>query len=192
MSVSYWMDSLGFEKAQKNYDIVIVGAGIAGLSTYYWLKKEDPTLKIAIIDKNEFGFGASGRNAGFITCGSVEYFNRLVGTHGIEKAIEIWNFSEKNLELLTDEILNTKEIQDECGFERKGSFSLASTNEELKELTDSAKIMLENKIDVEILDQSEVQKRLGVKEFVGGIKYVKDASIHPLKLLKAIIEKKRC
>ena len=74
MSVSYWNDQ---SKGQNlNVDIAIIGGGISGLSCAYWLQKEDPSLRIAIIEKYEIGSGATGRNAGFVTCGSVEHFNR--------------------------------------------------------------------------------------------------------------------
>ena len=84
MSVSYWNDVQN--KPQVSFDIAIIGGGIAGLSTAYWLLKEDPNLKICILEKGELGAGATGRNAGFITCGSVEHFNRLVGKHGENEA----------------------------------------------------------------------------------------------------------
>ncbi|MBC7370329.1 MAG: FAD-binding oxidoreductase, partial [Bdellovibrionaceae bacterium] len=71
MSISYWLDQSGQTNgtSKKTYDFVIVGGGIAGLSTAYWLQKENPKLKIALIEKDRIGFGASGRNAGFVTCG---------------------------------------------------------------------------------------------------------------------------
>ena len=57
MTISYWLDESANSK--KTFDIVIIGAGIAGLSTAYWLEKKDPQLKIAIIEKHSLGFGAS-------------------------------------------------------------------------------------------------------------------------------------
>ena len=49
MSTSFWLDR-SFRTQPKTFDVVIVGAGISGLSTAYWLEKEDPGLKIAIIE----------------------------------------------------------------------------------------------------------------------------------------------
>ena len=85
MSTSFWLDRTPSQK-RKTYDAVIVGAGISGLSTAYWLNKEDPDLKVAIIEKSRVAFGASSSNAGFITCGSVEHFNRMIHKHGLEHA----------------------------------------------------------------------------------------------------------
>lgn len=185
MSVSYWSDSS--KNKNLNVDIAIIGGGITGLSCAYWLQHEDPNLRIAIIEKNEIGSGATGRNAGFVTCGSVEHFNRLVGKHGEKEALEIWRFSEINLELLKQEI-----IQDDAAnylFEQKGSFSLASTETEFQELKESTKLMHRMQINVEELGRADIEKRLGAQNFVGGIKYCDDASVHPILLLKGIQKK---
>ena len=84
MTISYWLDKSSQKKI--NCDVTVIGAGIAGLSTCYWLLKEDPSLKVVLVDKGTIGAGASGRNAGFVTCGSVEHFNRLQEKHGPEEA----------------------------------------------------------------------------------------------------------
>jgi glycine/D-amino acid oxidase-like deaminating enzyme len=183
LSISYWLDKSN-NVGLKELDIAIIGGGIAGLSTAYWLMKEDPSMKIGIIEKGDLGHGATGRNAGFITCGSVEHFNRLVEKQGIKTALGIWNFSEENLRLLMEEIIDTD--AEELLFEQKGSFSLASTEQELKELKASASLMEKSNIQIEMLDESEIIKRTGAKGFVGGVKYVKDASIHPIKLLEKL------
>lgn len=184
MTVSYWMDRNRTRKIQS--DIVIVGGGIAGLSTAYWLNKEDPALKIAVVEKGQLGDGATGRNAGFITCGSVEHYNRLVGKHGAQEAEQIWKFSEENLNLLKKNIIQSR--GQTIGFEQKGSFSLASTEHEFNELKNSAELMKSSDIRVDVLKVDEVNKRLGVSQFVGGIKYLDDASVHPLLLLNTLKE----
>jgi hypothetical protein len=180
MSTSFWLDRTS-QTAKQNYDVVIVGAGITGLSTAYWLEKEDPALKIAVIEKNRVAFGASGRNAGFITCGSVEHFNRMISKHGLNQALEIWKFSETNLRLLEQEIIENQgsKIQ----FEKKGAFSLAAQDNEFTELKKVSEIMTSLKIPNEVLESSDVEKRLGAVNFVGGIKYIDDASTNPVALL---------
>lgn len=186
MSTSYWLDrssSLG----KKTYDIVIVGGGIAGLSSAFWLSKEDPSLKIAVLEKHRIGFGASGRNAGFITCGSVEHFGRMVHKHGKEEALEIWRFSENNLKMLKEEIIQDQ--GSEIEFDDKGTFTLAASESEYTELKNNAKMMEENGIPIEFVEGADIQKRIGARRFVGGIKYLEDASVNPIKLLRLIQSK---
>lgn len=186
MSTSFWLDRTS-DKSKKNYDVLIVGAGISGLSTAYWLHKEDPSLKIAIIEKSRLTFGASGRNAGFITCGSVEHFNRMIGKHGLNQALEIWKFSQTNLELLQSEIIQDDAIALE--FEKNGAFSLASQDNEFQELQEVSKKMTELNIRTEIYSSQEIEKSVGAVHFVGGIRYLDDASINPVKLVNKIYSK---
>jgi gamma-glutamylputrescine oxidase len=183
MSTSFWLDRTK-DTPKQTFDVIVVGAGITGLSTAYWLEKEDPSLKVAVIEKNRVAFGASGRNAGFITCGSVEHFNRMISKHGLEQAVEIWKFSETNLRLLEEEIIqgNGSKIQ----FEKKGAFSLAAQPNEFTELKKVSEIMTGLKIPNEILEGRDVEKRLGAVNFVGGIKYVDDASTDPVALLNLL------
>ena len=48
-------------------DVAIVGAGFTGLWTARELLRRDPTLSIALVEKNYAGFGASGRNGGWVS-----------------------------------------------------------------------------------------------------------------------------
>lgn len=186
MSTSFWLDRSP-KSEKKVYDAIIVGAGISGLSTAYWLQNEDPSLKIAIVEKSRLAFGASGRNAGFITCGSVEHFNRMITKHGLERATEIWRFGQENLRLLEERI-----IQDDgakLGFEHAGAYSLAAQPNEFEELKSVSKTMGTLGIRTEILEAGDVNHRVGAREFVGGIKYLDDASVNPVALVNQMRSK---
>jgi len=181
MSTSFWLDR-STAGSKKTYDVVIVGAGITGLSMAYWLNQEDPSLKVAIVEKHRVAFGASGRNAGFITCGSVEHFNRMISKHGLERAVEIWKFSEGNMNLLKEHI-----IQDKGGvieFEQRGAYSLAAQEVEFNELKGVAETMIKLDIPTEVFNSDEVYKHVGAHNFAGGIKYCNDGAVHPVKLLE--------
>lgn len=72
--VSFWYADLGgiptprsALPGNREVDVAIVGAGYTGLWTAYYLKKADPSMRIAIIEKHFAGFGASGRNGGWLS-----------------------------------------------------------------------------------------------------------------------------
>ena len=53
-----------------NYDVIIIGAGIVGLSTAYNLLERSPALKILVLEKEEKeAFHQSGHNSGVIHSG---------------------------------------------------------------------------------------------------------------------------
>lgn len=177
-TLSYWNDQ---KNIKKKADVVIVGGGIAGLSTMFWLKQSDPNLKVILVEKGNIGSGATGRNAGFVTCGSVEHFNRMIDHHGEKEALDIWNYSEENLKLLKEHVI--KNDTDYLMFENNGSCSLASTKKEFEELQKSAELMKNLNINVEVLDSQNILSRLGATGFEGGIKYIDDATVNPTRLL---------
>jgi glycine/D-amino acid oxidase-like deaminating enzyme len=49
----------------RDADVAIVGAGFTGLWTAYYLLREDPSLRVVVLEAETAGFGASGRNGGW-------------------------------------------------------------------------------------------------------------------------------
>lgn len=76
-SLSLWWDSLPGPIRLRNplpgdadvdvdvdVDVAVVGGGFTGLWTAYFLIEADPSLRVAVIERDTVGFGASGRNGG--------------------------------------------------------------------------------------------------------------------------------
>ena len=62
---SYWLSTLPEEPVEVlrdtvEVDVVVIGAGFTGLSTAYHLRRADPSLRVAILESDVVGFGASG------------------------------------------------------------------------------------------------------------------------------------
>jgi glycine/D-amino acid oxidase-like deaminating enzyme len=69
---SFWLDTCGEPltprpqlPGDRDVDVAIVGAGYTGLWTAYSLSVLDPTLRIAVVEREVAGYGASGRNGGW-------------------------------------------------------------------------------------------------------------------------------
>lgn len=185
MSISYWLDRATSSKTvSKNYDVVIVGGGVAGLSTAYWLQRKDANLKIAILEKHQIGAGASGRNAGFVTCGSTEHFIKLHEHFGLEKATEIWKFSEDNRKLLLEHVI--EDSLAEVDFRHTGSCTVAPSDAHWEKYQQVAKTMRAQGIDVHEVEPVALERDYGVTGFAGGIQYTGDGYVHPMKLLNKL------
>ena len=71
--VSYWWQARGVPPRRPplpggtEADVCIVGAGFTGLWTAYYLKRADPGLRVIVLEQDFAGFGASGRNGGWVT-----------------------------------------------------------------------------------------------------------------------------
>jgi len=72
-NISLWMDQLDDPlqarpslQAELHADVAIIGAGYTGLWTAYYLKRQAPHLRVVIVEAETAGFGASGRNGGWL------------------------------------------------------------------------------------------------------------------------------
>src|SRR6202167_980484 len=69
---SFWLEDSGESLTPRralprstDVDVAILGAGFSGLWTAYYLLLHEPALRVAVVDKEIAGFGASGRNGGW-------------------------------------------------------------------------------------------------------------------------------
>ena len=69
---SFWLETSGDDLTPRpalrhsiDVDVAILGGGYTGMWTAYYLLCADPGLKVAVIEKEIVGFGASGRNGGW-------------------------------------------------------------------------------------------------------------------------------
>jgi glycine/D-amino acid oxidase-like deaminating enzyme len=72
--LGFWWRSVGGPPAPRaalpgptEADVAIVGAGYTGLWTAYYLKRARPSLRVVVLEAEQAGFGASGRNGGWLS-----------------------------------------------------------------------------------------------------------------------------
>ncbi|NLA64726.1 MAG: FAD-dependent oxidoreductase [Leucobacter sp.] len=93
--VSFWMRSIGIPRPRPtlagdiSVDVAIVGGGLTGLWSAYYLKQARPDLEIAILESEFAGFGASGRNGGWMSAEPAGQFRRYAKSGGVAAAREL-------------------------------------------------------------------------------------------------------
>jgi glycine/D-amino acid oxidase-like deaminating enzyme len=85
MNTSYWER----ESFLKNYDVIVVGAGIAGLSTAMELKNRRKDCNVAVLERSWLSDGASSKNAGFACFGSISEFIDDLKELSFEQVIDL-------------------------------------------------------------------------------------------------------
>jgi glycine/D-amino acid oxidase-like deaminating enzyme len=92
-SVSYWLESSGDDLTPRpgldgslDADVAILGAGLTGLWTAFYLHRRDPGLRIVIVEREIAGFGASGRNGAWCAPDLNISMSRLAKLHGEDAA----------------------------------------------------------------------------------------------------------
>ena len=92
--LSFWHDTVPDDLTPRSplpgdldVDVAIIGGGLTGLWTAWYLLERDPTLRIAVLEKEIAGFGASGRNGGWCSALFPRSTASLERTHGREAAL---------------------------------------------------------------------------------------------------------
>ena len=121
-STSYWIDSTHLEsypelEGESTVDVAIVGAGIAGLTAAYLLKKSG--LSVAVVEKDYIGSGVSGYTTGKITSQHNLIYTKLTQRVGLEHA---HNYGEANQVALAQiaQIIEDEKI--DCDFQREDNY----------------------------------------------------------------------
>ena len=102
-----------------SYDVIIVGAGISGLSTAISLAEKSPSLSILVLEKSIFPSGASTKNAGFACFGSLSELLADIDQMGSENCLQLvrqrWNGLQK---------LRSRFTNEQLGYEAFGGYEL--------------------------------------------------------------------
>lgn len=132
---SYWIDSTKkiFKENQidDNYlvDVCIIGAGICGLSTGYYLAKQG--LKVIIIDKDGIGEKATGNTTAKITLQHHLIYDYLINSFGQPFALKYFQSNKKAISNIK-QIIDSEEIQ--CDFEYQDNFVYTKSQNEIQQI----------------------------------------------------------
>ena len=105
-------------------DVIILGSGLAGLWSAYYIKKNQPEYRVLILDKGIIPTGASTRNAGFACYGSLTELVDDATVMGEEQMIELVTLRYEGLRKIR-KVLNKKDID----YVRNGGYELITTEE---------------------------------------------------------------
>lgn len=107
-----------------DYDYIVIGGGIVGLSTAISIREKKPKSTIAILERDTFPSGASTKNAGFACFGSLTEILYDMSLMTSDEVCELVEYRWKGLELLQQR-LGKKEI----GLKNHGGYELLFEND---------------------------------------------------------------
>ncbi len=176
---SLWLASAPPEEV----DVAVVGGGIVGLSTAYWLQQAG--RRVVVLEAGGVACRASGRNAGFLITGTPEPYAELVEAIGAAAALRLWELSRDNRELVRGELLDNGRI--DCDFRPEGSWiaALAGTAQEAG-LEASAAALAALGFDLDWRPAAEVRRASGSERLGGAIFQGRDGGLQPVRLCRGI------
>ena len=170
-------------------DVCIVGAGFTGLWSAFHLKRLDPALRIVVLERETAGYGASGRNAGWLSPlvpGNRRVFSRSAGSDeaGVHLQRRMLEAVDEVLDIIRAESIDADAI-------RSGNIVVARNRAAMQRLR--ARLAGDRRwgyrADEGIeLSAGEVVERIRVNGAVGGLFYPAVGRIDPGGLVRGLAE----
>ncbi|MDM0497188.1 FAD-dependent oxidoreductase [Clostridium perfringens] len=176
---SLWSESCKFRKREAlnkdiKTDVLVIGAGIAGILTAYMLKQK--RREVVVIDAAEIASGNTKNTTAKITSQHDLIYSKLITEFGEEKARQYAKANELAIKKYK-EVIEDRRI--ECDFEEKPAYVYSLNEVEvLKEEAEAAKKL---GIDAEFVQKANLPFKIK-----GALKFNNQAQFNPLKFLKDI------
>ncbi|HIQ44043.1 NAD(P)/FAD-dependent oxidoreductase [Ectopseudomonas khazarica] len=184
---SYYSASLNFEsdyptlQGSVSVDVAIIGGGFTGIATAVELAERG--LKVAVVETNKVGWGASGRNGGQVTgslSGDEAMRKQMRNSLGSDVDDFIWHLRWRGHEIIKSRVARYGIA---CDL-KHGHLHAAMKPSHMDELRASYDEALRRGMagEVSLLDGAEVRAQLGSDLYCGAIKNTRNMHLHPLNL----------
>jgi glycine/D-amino acid oxidase-like deaminating enzyme len=191
--VSFWLDTLPEPIVPRpslagdlEVDVAIVGAGFTGLWTAYYLRRRDPHLRVAVVEAEVAGFGASGRNGGWCSALFAASWSRVAREQGVSAATAM----RRAMQDCVDEVGRIAEEEGiDAHFAKGGTLVLARNPAQLARARaelDEARSLGIGPEDLVLLDRAEAGAQIGASKVLGALYTPHCASLHPGRLVRGL------
>lgn len=196
-NVSHWWQQIGGAPTPRpglpgdlTADVAIVGAGYTGLWTAYYLKQAKPELRVVVVEQHHAGYGASGRNGGWLTSAMTGGREQYVAKHGRDTAERF----QREMNATVDEVIRVAVAEGiDADIQKGGEFNVAYTPAQEKRIRAFAAAEQQWKsTDLQLLEAAEAKAKINVEGTRAAVWHPHAARIQPAKLaagLAAAVER---
>jgi glycine/D-amino acid oxidase-like deaminating enzyme len=167
-------------------DVAIVGAGYTGLWTAYYLAEARPDLRIAILEAEVAGFGASGRNGGWCSALFPASLDKVAAGSSRDAALA----QDRAMRATVDEVIRVAAAEDiDADIAKGGTVVVARTPAQLERARDEvehARSWGLGDAELSLLDQAAAEERLAATGTLGATYTPDCAALHPAKLVRGL------
>lgn len=178
MDKSLWIETCinerkEHEQLKKNMEteVCIIGGGLTGLTTAYYLTKHGK--EVVILEKDKVCNHTSGNTTAKITSQHELFYKYLIDSLGKESARQYLYANEEAIKNI-EKIVNSENI--ECDFEKQDAYVFTQKEEKLQEIKQEIDALEQLGFDAEFVDKIELPI-----EILGAIKFKNQAQFNPCK-----------
>ena len=169
-------------------DVAIVGGGMTGLWTAYCLLDADPSLRVTVIERDVAGFGASGRNGGWISAGIAASHDVWAREHGDDAVRRAERATWAAVDWIGERIAAERI---DCGFAKGGILSVARNEAQEARIRDHVEADRRwgwGETDVRVLSRAEIHERVCIPDARLGSFTPHGARVNPARLARGIAD----
>jgi glycine/D-amino acid oxidase-like deaminating enzyme len=189
--VSYWYRQTGLPALRDplpgdiDADVCIVGGGLTGLWTAYYLKQARPELDVVVLEREFCGYGASGRNGGWLSSEIATPARTYLGAHG-EAGVQALHTA---MRASVEEVLSVLSREGiDADVARSGILHVARSRPQLQRLRALAAEERRWGAEVVELDADGTAARIAVRGALGGLHVDGAARVQPARLVRGVAE----
>ena len=186
--LSLWQDLSGPYRpepalsGEQIVDIAVIGGGFAGLMTAYEIKREDPSLDVAVVEAKTIGYGSSGRNGSFAMTVIGLGFGTNAMLRGNQWLRGAHAYMERAVDTL-DELILRESL--DCDRLRPGFLRVATTRGYIKRLKHDIDLMHSLGFSgIDWIEADAVRERVNSPRYLGALWEPRLVLVNPLKLVR--------
>lgn len=167
----------------EHCDTVIIGGGLAGLTTALQLAREGQT--VVLLEAEKVGFGASGRNGGFVSPGFATGSDDIARMAGKDVARKLFQLSAEGVEFIRETI---RDLNIESAVPQPGITSVLRYDDGASLKAYREQLLKDYGYELDYLDTEQVRAVLKSQRYFQGLRNPRAFHMHPLNYLRAVAQ----
>jgi glycine/D-amino acid oxidase-like deaminating enzyme len=184
---NYWLTTTDFPKTEPRplparVDVAVIGAGFTGLSAARTLAKRG--AKVAVLESETIGWGASSRNGGMVLTGMKLGVNKLISMYGRELTQRMYAASLATIDCV-EQIIREEAI--DCDFSRCGHLEVACNQKHFDDYARQAEVISrEFSHMLRVVQKNELSAEIGSTIYYGGMVDEVSAGLNPARYVAGL------
>ncbi len=185
---NYWLTTAEFPKLDASrpipevVDVAVIGSGFTGLSAARTLAKRG--AKVAVLEAETIGWGASSRNGGMVLTGMKLGVNKLISMYGRERTQRMYAASLVSMDCV-EQIVREEKI--DCDFVRCGHLEVACKQKHFDDYARQAEVIArEFQHTLRVVQRHELGAEIGSTIYYGGMVDEVSAGANPARYVAGL------